>query len=427
MKKIKIFLCSILLIILSPSIVNAASGSYSISSNSSVEVGSNISVTFTINAKKLFYWQSYITYDTSKLQLVSGSTNFQGESDSISGQNSVSKTLKFKAKSKGTAWVAIAMGSAGNNIDADAAEISFSKKTKNITINEKKVTPKKEYSSNNYLKSLSVEDAELSPEFNKNTLEYKVELPAGTEKIKINASKEDSTATISGDGEQTVTEGNNKIIIKVIAENGNAKEYIINATVKELSPIEVTINNKKYTIIRKKEQLPKISSTYEEATINIDENEVPALKSNITNYTLIGLKDESGNTNLYIYNQDNKTYLIYNEITFNKLTVVPIENKSIIIPKKYKQAKITINEKKILAYKCNNSYPIFVGMNIETGKVNLYSYDKEENTVQIFNGNVTQQTNEDIYIYIITGLGSFLVFTYVGILIDLIKRAKRNN
>ena len=379
MKKIKIFLCSILLIILSPSIVNAASGSYSISSNSSVEVGSNISVTFTINAKKLFYWQSYITYDTSKLQLVSGSTNFQGESDSISGQNSVSKTLKFKAKSKGTAWVAIAMGSAGNNIDADAAEISFSKKTKNITINEKKVTPKKEYSSNNYLKSLSVEDAELSPEFNKNTLEYKVELPAGTEKIKINASKEDSTATISGDGEQTVTEGNNKIIIKVIAENGNAKEYIINATVKELSPIEVTINNKKYTIIRKKEQLPKISSTYEEATINIDENEVPALKSNITNYTLI------------------------------------------------KQAKITINEKKILAYKCNNSYPIFVGMNIETGKVNLYSYDKEENTVQIFNGNVTQQTNEDIYIYIITGLGSFLVFTYVGILIDLIKRAKRNN
>ena len=66
-------------------------------------------------------------------------------------------------------------------------------------------------------------------------------------------------------------------------------------------------------------------------------------------------------------------------------------------------------------------------MNIETGKVNLYSYDKEENTVQIFNGNVTQQTNEDIYIYIITGLGSFLVFTYVGILIDLIKRAKRNN
>ena len=418
---------------LSPTIVNAASGSYTISSNSSVEVGSTISVKFTINAKKMFYWQAYITYDTSKLQLVSGSTSFQGESDSVSGQSSVTKTLKFKAKSKGTAWVAIAMGSNGNNIDSNAAEITFKKKTKNITITEKKSVSKKEYSSNNYLKSLSVDGYKISPNFNKNTLKYSVELPENTTKIKIKATKEDLDANISGIGERTVTEGNNKLVIKVTAENGNTKEYIINATVKELSPIQLEIDGKNYNVIRKKELLPKVNQIYEETTVSIDENEIPALKSDITKYTLIGLKDEDGNINLYVYDEDNTTYKIYNEITFNKLTVVPVEDKSISIPKKYKETKITLNEKEITAYKYNNSYPIFVGMNIETGKVNLYSYDEDENTIQIFkpmeNPNIfnagTNIINTNTNMYIIIGLGTFLIITYLGILINLIKKNKK--
>ena len=204
-RKISLFLCTLFLL-LAPLNTFALSGSYDISSSSSVEVGDTISVKFTIKASKMFYWQAYITYDNSHLQLVSGSTTFQGESDSINGQGSVSKTLKFKAKKAGSSWVAIAMGSSGYNINNNSESISFSKKSKTINIKEKTV---KTYSSNNNLSSLSVDQYQISPSFNKNTTEYTVDLPANTEKIKITAKAEDKNASVSGDGEVTVSEGKN--------------------------------------------------------------------------------------------------------------------------------------------------------------------------------------------------------------------------
>ena len=99
---------------------------------------------------------------------------------------------------------------------------SLGNKTLTITVNEPVYVPPKTYSSNNYLKSLSIDGYSLSPEFNKDTTEYTVEVPNGTDKITIDASKEDSTASISGTGEKEVAEGTNKFEINVEAENGNS-------------------------------------------------------------------------------------------------------------------------------------------------------------------------------------------------------------
>ena len=90
-------------------------------------------------------------------------------------------------------------------------------------------------SSNNNLKSLEIGGYTLSPEFSKDTLEYFVEVPNGTTSININSTREDNTASISGNGEVSVNEGSNKIELKVQAENGNVKVYVINVTVKELA------------------------------------------------------------------------------------------------------------------------------------------------------------------------------------------------
>ncbi|MGN1001026.1 MAG: cadherin-like beta sandwich domain-containing protein [Bacilli bacterium] len=402
----------------------AASGKYSISSNSSVEVGDTFSVTFTISGSKLFYWQAYINYDSSKLQLVSGSTNFQGESDNATdGQKEVTKTLKFKAKKSGSATISISMGDKGNNINVNAEEVTFSKVTKTITIKEKTV---KTYSSNNYLKNLEIDGYEISPEFDKNTLEYNVELPANTSKIKINATKEDAEATINGDGEVEVSEGVNKIVIKVTAENGNTKEYIINATVKELDPIEVTVNGEKYNVIRKKEQLPKPNSLFEETTIKINDEEVPAFVNKITKYTLVGLKDKEGNINLYIYDIDENTYTIYKEFTFNKITISPIDEE-FDVPEGYTKTTIKINDEDLIVYKNDkdSNYSIFRGINIETGEKNTYMYDSKENTIQRFLGNTsinTKSQETNIYLYTVLVLGSLLVITYLVILIILIRK-----
>ena len=81
-------------------------------------------------------------------------------------------------------------------------------------------------SSNNFLKSLSVEDGKLSPEFERQTVDYIVSLNDENQKtITISAKTEDDNATIDGAGTIDLEEGVNKIQVVVTAENGNVRFY----------------------------------------------------------------------------------------------------------------------------------------------------------------------------------------------------------
>lgn len=79
------------------------------------------------------------------------------------------------------------------------------------------------------LETLAIRQGTLEPEFNSNTTKYKVEIANGIDKIDILAipQKEKATVKILGNGE--MKEGNNKIEIIVLAENGTTnKKYEIN-------------------------------------------------------------------------------------------------------------------------------------------------------------------------------------------------------
>ena len=44
---------------------------------------------------------------------------------------------------------------------------------------------------------------------------------------------------------------------------------------------------------------------YEESTININGTDIPSYTSNITKFTIVGIKDEKGNIKYAIYEKDN--------------------------------------------------------------------------------------------------------------------------
>lgn len=302
-------------------------------------------------------------------------------------------------------------------------------KTVNIKVTEPVYTPPKVYSKNNNLSSLSIEGYQISPAFNKNTLEYSVELPNEVTKIKIVTKKEDSTAKVTGDGEFEVIEGLNKIEIKVTAENGSVKTYVINATVKELDPIIIKIDNQEYNVVRKKEQLKSPNSNFIETTIKINDSEVPAFENKKINYILVGLKDAQGDISLYIYNEKNNTYTPYQEYNF-KSSIICILDDASQIPKGYTKTKIKMNGKSTAVYKSSNSskFYLFYGINVETGKKSLYVYDSIEETIQRYNNNKTMNEaneKEELYQYIIIGLGSLLIITYLVLLISLINNSKK--
>lgn len=326
-------------------------------------------------------------------------------------------TYTFKAVSIGSATVTV------KPIDvADYNNGSSYTTSKSVTINVR-TKPVIVLSGDNNLSNLGIENYSLTPEFNKDTLEYNVELEPDTSEINISATASHGGATIEGAGTREVTDGDNRLEIKVTAENGSSRIYVINAKVKEYNPIEVNINDEKYTVVRKKSLITP-PENYTETTVTINEEEIPAYYSEITKYTLVSLKDANGNQNFYIY--QNGEYHLYKELTFNQMKICLLDIPQ--IPDGYSKSTIVYNDENLEAYKLNpnSKYAILYGMNVATGEEHYYSYESSENTLQIYHTEEIDLLNEKVeqYVYLIIGL---LGLSFIFLIIMLILVFKKRN
>lgn len=422
MKKIRILLIALISILLIPIKANAASGTINVTGSSSVVVGNKITLTVTLSSgTAIGSWQMSLNYDKNYLQLVSTNTEANGTSmvNSSSGVKSKSYTFTFKALKSGNTRVSVPNYYIVAN---DFSEIDITSNSKSIRImtqQELEAT----YSKDNNLKSLSVEGFELDKEFNKNTLEYKVDVPTGTTSIKINAVKNDSKASVHGAGEVTVTEGLNTIPITVTAQNGAEKTYTLLVNVEDLNPINVTVNGETLIIVKNIASL-EAPNLYEATTVTINGTEIPAFYNNNTGITLVGLKNNNGEINLYNYNNNN--YTIYNEINLNSLILMPV---SFTEKLNYKKTKTTFNGIKTEAYKYsdNSDFLVINAMDVATGKVNLYLYDTINKTASRFDQAFMNENENQIKTYtnIIIGMGFLsLVLLIAVISISIANRKK---
>lgn len=398
--------------------VKAASTSISVTSNKNmVIVGETVTITVKISSSDALGSWTFDVVPSSNLSLIDSSFGGLYIRDVVQSNNQKSKTytFKFKAKSSGTGSVAIKNSKVYDWNESQMTTTNGSTSFKMMTQSELQAS----YSKNNNLKELSIEGYELSPKFDKDILEYTLELENGIESINVLATKEDSTASVSGTGEIAISEGVNQVKVVVTAQNGSTKTYIINVTVKELLPIEVTVDGKKYTVIRKSEFMPTASMYYEVSKETIHGEEVPAYYNAHTHFTLVGLKDETGNTGLFLYQND--TFKPYKEFNFNQIAIYPLEASE--IPKGYIKETMKIGDNSIIAYTKEGAYPLVYGINLETGVTRLYQYDKEENTLQRYI--IMHNDKEELYFYCIVGLLGVLALTYIVILMVMINNNKK--
>ncbi len=428
MKKISFFLISIIALCFFPLAVNAASGTIKVTGSSTAVVGNQVKVTVKLSSSTTIgSWQMDLSYDKSYLSLVSTTSEGGGTTMAASSANGVkskSYTYTFKVLKRGSTKVSVSSYLAYDFENLSQLSLtSSSLSIKLMTQEELEAT----YSKDNNLKSLKVEGYELTPLFDKETLEYKLTIPSDVTKVNILAEKNDSKASVTGDGEKEVIEGNNQFEIIVTAQNGSEKKYILNIEVEDLNPISVKLGDMDFTIVKRKDVL-EIPTSYEEKTIEINGNEVPAFYSEITEFTLVGLKDESGKIVLAIYNEENNEYTLYNELKSNSLTLYLIDFPNEL--KGYRKGTITLNEVEIPVYKLkeDSRFVICYGMNIETGKYDYYSYDTEEGTFQIWNQEEIDSLHQDIktYFYVCVAFGIGLVFAFILILCLLKKNKKKN-
>ena len=400
MKKILLFmLCSCLNI----GIVYAAP-SASISVNkSSVENGGTVSATVTV--KSTAAWNIKI----SSSGATSGCTQKFADATS-NGQNT---TKNFTVTCKATSIGTINFTMSGDITDASGNNISVSG-SRSVSV----VKPR-EKSSNNYLKSLEVEGYEISPAFDKKTSEYTVSVPSTVNKINIKATKEDSYSSISGTGEKEVSEGVNTFDITVTSETGVSNIYSLKVDVIDQNPIEVTINNIKYTVVKESKNLTK-PELFEETTIKISEFDIPAFKNETTGYTLVGLKDESGNISLFIY--DDGKYQSYDEYLTKRLTLVFKTPNARITG--FTSKTITLNEKEISAF-TDGKITLVYAINLEDGKEAYYKYDGE--VMQKFDVDEynKEQKDKDLKEGIIYGLAALSLGLFLIIILILVKNKKK--
>ena len=423
--KLLISLIAICCLFISIPNVNAASATFKTTSNrSSVVVGNTFTVTVKVSSGSVLgSWEYTISYDSSVVQLVSGKKSVADPGNG--SQKSQSYSYTFKAIKAGSTNITVKSYGA---YDWDEKALSCSASGTTVKVITK-AQLEASYSKDNNLKSLIVEGATVTPEFSKDVTDYKVELGANTTSITISASPNDSKAHITGTGTFEVAEGDNKFEIIVTAENGSTKTYNLTASVIDPNPIKVKDISGNELVVVKRESLLTAPTSYTETKTTINDQEIPAFTSEITNFILVGLKDNEGNINLYIYDKDKNTFTKYTELKLNELVLLPIIKDDTY--KEYYKTKIKINNIEIDAFKYSEDshFAIIYALDTETGKENYYKYDLRNNTVIYIDEEVEKNLNSKIELYsrIIIGLliESFILF--VVLILLLRNKAKHNN
>lgn len=155
--------------------------------------------------------------------------------------------------------------------------------TKNPIDTEKEQEPEEEEEKENEeeksnvktLKSLTVERFTLEPEFDPNITEYSLTVGADVEKLDIGVIAEDPKSTVEIVGNNELLIGENTVNVKVTAEDGTVRTYIINVT--KVADVGVKLSElsiESYTLS------PEFSSDVFEYTLNITDTSITNLAIN---------------------------------------------------------------------------------------------------------------------------------------------------
>lgn len=237
MKKIvnKVILFGLLLFIgglLNIYTISASSANVEITADESqVTVGDTIHVYITISSDTMFGdIEANLTYDEDVLEykkslsFITGSSGFLKIADINLSEAADSRkyALEFEALKVGKSDIEF-----NGNIMVYDYELGFPMSVSCNSL-ELEVSAAHTASDNAYLKSLKISPTELEPPFDKEVFEYNTNVEYETEKLVVDALPEDQNSKVRITGNDYLEEGENKVIVTVIAESGNIIEYTIN-------------------------------------------------------------------------------------------------------------------------------------------------------------------------------------------------------
>lgn len=430
MKKVaNVFLCvclSLMLSILSLHICWALDIS-AYAGQSNVSVGSTISVTFRASDDAM-RWIYTISY-SGNLTLESGSTSVSG-SDAYG--DSRTHTLIFRANEEGDAWVTAYKENGLVSTDFVEANASASVQFKVVSASSPSdgyhhddfdnATPGK--SGNNALSTLTVSAGTLTPAFDPAVTEYTLSLPQGTEKLTLTATPSDSNATVQGDGELTLQEGENTLPLVVTAENGDTKTYTVTAKVAQAPTLFLDYNGQRLGVVKDVSQVTPPAGFAPAEPITYSGDTLPIWTDVSGKRTLVYLMDEKTSAQgFYLFSQTTGVQSPYLPILCGSVTYIytdiPKELSSVpgLTPATVKAFGQTLN-----GWTYNDAslkdFCVLYLMD-DAGSYGYYTYDSREETLQRFSGAVfTDDAGQSLrvpmlYVYIAGGAALVLLILLI--------------
>ncbi len=398
----------------------------------SVSVGKTVAFSITVPSGSEAW--TYSVSWSGNLTLESGDTAPMGfEGDSRTNQ------LVFRANSTGTGTVSISAGSyciAGVDYDASgSASVTIVAADKpddsepapaptpsgggSSTGNNPGVS----LSSNNALSSLTVSAGTLTPAFDPAITEYTLSLPSQSDRLTITANPSDSRATVQGDGDISLQDGETSLSVVVTAENGDTKTYTVTAKVAQAPTLFLDYNGQRLGVVKDVSQVTPPAGFAPAEPITYSGDTLPIWTDVSGKRTLVYLMDEKTSAQgFYLFSQTTGVQSPYLPILCGSVTYIytdiPKELSSVpgLTPGPVKAFGQTLN-----GWTYNDAslkdFCVLYLMD-DAGSYGYYTYDSREETLQRFSGAVFTDSGETLavpmlYVYIAGGAALVLLILLI--------------
>lgn len=397
----------------------------------SVSVGKTVAFSITVPSGSEAW--TYSVSWSGNLTLESGDTAPMGfEGDSRTNQ------LVFRANSTGTGSVWISARSyciAGVDYDASgsasvsivsASEPDDSEPAPAPTPSGGSSTgnnPGVSLSSNNALSSLTVSAGTLTPAFDPAITEYTLSLPSQSDRLTITANPSDSRATVQGDGDISLQDGETSLSVVVTAEDGSAKAYTITVQVAQAPTLFLDYNGQRLGVVKDVSQVTPPAGFAPAEPITYSGDTLPIWTDVSGKRTLVYLMDEKTSAQgFYLFSQTTGVQSPYLPILCGSVTYIytdiPKELSSVpgLTPATVKAFGQTLN-----GWTYNDAslkdFCVLYLMD-DAGSYGYYTYDSREETLQRFSGAVFTDSGETLavpmlYVYIAGGAALVLLILLI--------------
>ena len=213
----------------------AASATAGLSGPGTVRAGDTITLSFNLNGSGIYGASGTLSYDASQLTLTGTTQKIaDGWAVEFNGNNFVAYDNNLAKPINSNTTLFTATFKVGNVATGTAIKVSYtgvsaSDGSQDITIGTVayNTTIAAPMSTDNALKSLTVDNATISPAFSAGTTSYTAEVPFEVSKLSVSAVANDSKAKVTVSNPTLTPNGTTKVTVTVTAENGSVKTYTI--------------------------------------------------------------------------------------------------------------------------------------------------------------------------------------------------------